>query len=131
MAKDTNIEWADHTYNPWYGCTKVSPACDHCYAEALMDTRFGKVQWGGERRRSSLQVQRAPIGWDHEAAAEGRRPRTFTLSLGDFFDNQVPEDWRQEAWDMIRACPNMDWMILTKRPQNAKKMLPADWGSTG
>jgi protein gp37 len=47
MAKFSNIEWTDATYNPWYGCTKVSPACDHCYAESLMDTRFGKVTWGG------------------------------------------------------------------------------------
>ena len=131
MAKFSNIEWTDATYNPWYGCTKVSPACDHCYAESLMDTRFGKVTWGGERRQSSLEVRRAPRLWNGAAVAAGRRRRVFTLSLGDFFDNRVPSAWRTEAWDTIRACQHLDWLILTKRPQNVKKLLPPDWGIAG
>jgi protein gp37 len=55
----------------------------------------------------------------------------FTLSLGDFWDNQVPTEWRTEALDVIRACRNLDWLILTKRPQNIAKMLPAGWGTNG
>ena len=71
MGKATGIEWCDHTYNPWMGCTKVSPACDHCYAEAQEDARYGRVEWGGPRRRTSETTRRAPYRWDREAAAAG------------------------------------------------------------
>jgi hypothetical protein len=75
MGQATGIEWCDHTYNPWMGCTKVSPACDHCYAEAQEDTRYGRVEWGGPRRRTSAATRRAPYRWDREAAAAGERRR--------------------------------------------------------
>ena len=65
MAENSKIEWTTHTFNPWMGCTKVSPGCDHCYAEALMDTRYGKVQWGphGERVRTAPANWRKPRQW--------------------------------------------------------------------
>ena len=131
MGQTTGIEWCDHTYNPWMGCTKVSPACDHCYAEAQEDARYGRVEWGGPRRRTSEATRRAPYRWDREAAATGERRRVFCMSLGDFWDNQVPDEWRIEALNMIRQCRNLDWLILTKRPQNILKMLPPDWGPLG
>ena len=131
MGQVTGIEWCDHTYNPWMGCTKVSPACDHCYAEAQEDARYGRVEWGGPRRRTSEATRRAPYRWDREAAAAGERRRVFCMSLGDFWDNQVPDEWRTEALTMIRQCRNLDWLILTKRPQNILKMLPPDWGPHG
>ena len=131
MGQATGIEWCDHTYNPWMGCTKVSPACDHCYAEAQEDARYGRVEWGGPRRRTSEATRRAPYRWDREAAATGERRRVFCMSLGDFWDNQVPDEWRIEALNMIRQCRNLDWLILTKRPQNILKMLPPDWGRLG
>ena len=127
MGQVTGIEWCHHTYNPWIGCTKVSPACDHCYAEAQEDARYGRVEWGGPRRRTSEATRRAPYRWDREAAAAGERRRVFCMSLGDFWDNQVPDEWRTEALNMIRQCRNLDWLILTKRPQNIIKMLPPDW----
>ena len=131
MGQATGIEWCDHTYNPWMGCTKVSPACDHCYAEAQEDARYGRVEWGGPRRRTSEATRRAPYRWDREAAAAGERRRVFCMSLGDFWDNQVPDEWRTEALNTIRQCRNLDWLILTKRPQNIRKMLPSDWGRLG
>ena len=55
MGGNSKIEWTDNTFNPWIGCTKVSDGCKHCYAEALMDKRYGRVQWGpqGTRQRTS------------------------------------------------------------------------------
>jgi protein gp37 len=129
--RDSKIKWTHHTCNFWYGCTKVSAACDHCYAETMMAIRYKRVEWGGPRRRTGQAIWREPFKWDREAAATGQRFRVFTLSLGDFWDNQVPTEWRTEALDVIRARGNLDWLILSKRPQNIAKMLPADWGANG
>lgn len=127
MAETSAIEWTDATFNPWVGCTKVSPACDHCYAESWAK-RSGQVEWGGARRRTSPANWRVPVKLDKLAASEGRRLRVFCASLADVFDNQVPGEWRDDLWALIRATPNLDWQLLTKRPQNIVKMLPADWG---
>lgn len=125
----SKIEWTHHTCNFWYGCTKVSAGCDFCYAETMMDTRYGRVSWGAgnPRRRAGIGIWNAPFKWDREAAAAGERRRVFTLSLGDFWDNQVNPHWRSDAFDDIAQCQNLDWLILTKRPQNITKMLPVDW----
>ena len=64
MGQATGIEWCHHTYNPWMGCTKVSPACDYCYAEAQEDARYGRVEWGGPRVRTREVTRRAPHRWD-------------------------------------------------------------------
>jgi protein gp37 len=131
MSERTSIEWCDSTFNPWIGCTKISPACDHCYAEALMDTRHGRVKWGGERSRTSLVNWQLPHRWQRAAskfkAEYGRRRRVFCSSLADVFDNQVPHDWRVDLWALIRDTPDLDWLLLTKRPQNIGKMLPVFW----
>lgn len=73
MGEKTAIEWSDHTFNPWIGCTKVSPACDHCYAEALMDTRYGRVRWGAgeDRVRTSEDNWKKPLSWDRKAVRDG------------------------------------------------------------
>src|SRR3984885_15204401 len=90
MGKYSRIEWTDHTFNPWIGCQKVSPGCDNCYAEAMMDHRYKRVQWGphGERQRTSEQNWRLPIRWNAEARAfrkeNGHRPRVFVLHLPTF-----------------------------------------------
>ena len=123
MGEQTGIEWADHTFNPWIGCTKVSAACDNCYAERW-GARFG-VQWGNhDRRRTSVATWRQPLTWNHAAKAAGVRRRVFCASLADVFDNQVPDQWRWDLFDLIGQCPDLDWMLLTKRPQNIEKMLP-------
>jgi protein gp37 len=133
--ENSKIEWTDHTFNPWIGCQHVSPGCDHCYAEAMMDHRYGKVEWGphGERKRTSEGTWNKPRKWNAEARAfkreHGRRPRVFCASLADVFDNQVDPTWREDLFALIRKCKRLDWLLLTKRPQNIIKMLPVDWGS--
>lgn len=128
MAENSKIEWTDHTFNPWVGCQKVSAGCDHCYAEAMMDHRYGRVKWGphGERQRTSDANWKKPLQW--AKAAGKNRPRVFCASLADVFDNQVPGMWRDDLWSVIDATPQMDWLLLTKRPENIASMLPADWG---
>ncbi|HTN60941.1 MAG TPA: DUF5131 family protein [Devosia sp.] len=65
MAENSSIEWTDHTFNPWMGCTRVSPACDRCYAEVLVGRRFKRANWGaGElRQRTSKGIWRKPRAW--------------------------------------------------------------------
>ena len=126
MAENSKIEWTDHTWNPWYGCTKLSPACDHCYAEGWAK-RSGLVQWGGERKRSSAANWRKPIKWNKDAKAAGTWPRVFCASLADVFDNQVPSEWRADMWQLIKSTRHLDWLLLTKRPQNIDAMLPHAW----
>lgn len=133
MAENSKIEWTDHTFNPWIGCQKVSPGCDHCYAEALMDTRWGKVEWGphGERKRTSNANWKKPQQWAKAARGTGKRPRVFCASLADVFDNQAPDEWRLELWNLIALTPELDWLLLTKRPENIAKMIPTWWGKFG
>jgi len=133
VGEYSKIEWTDHTFNPWVGCTNISPGCDHCYAESWAK-RSGLVRWGDHpRRRTSANYWKAPLAWNVRAEAFGRthghRPRIFCASLADVFDNQVPESWRSDLFALVRQCAALDWLILTKRPQNIAKMLPGDWGN--
>ncbi|MBB6106457.1 protein gp37 [Paraburkholderia bannensis] len=129
MAENSSIEWTDHTFNPWSGCAKVSPGCDHCYAEQLMDKRLHKVVWGpGETRvRTSATNWRQPIHWNAAHASffakHGRRQRVFCSSLADVFDNAVDPEWRVDLFRLIAKTPNLDWLLLTKRIGNARAML--------
>jgi len=131
MGENTAIEWADDTFNPWIGCTKVGPGCDNCYAEAQDKHR----QWtpdgwgkGKPRHRTAKSTWRNPLKWNREAEAAGVRRRVFCASLADVFDNGAPNVWRSMLFDLIRATPWLDWILLTKRIGNVEKMLPADWG---
>lgn len=130
MGETTAISWCRHTFNPWIGCTKVSPACDGCYAEALMDLRYGRVQWGphGERIRTAETNWKQPLKWDRAAAKAGERPFVFCASLADVFDNQVQSEWRNDLFDLIKKTPNLVWLLLTKRPQNIIEMSEAAGG---
>lgn len=125
MAEQTGIAWCDHTFNPWIGCTKVSAACDFCYAEALMDHRHHRVTWGGERSRTSASNWQQPLRWNRKAKADGVRRKVFCASLADVFDNQAPDEWRADLWRLIDETPDLDWLLLTKRPQNIRKMMIA------
>lgn len=130
MGENSKIEWTDHTMNFWTGCTKISAGCDQCYA-AAMAARYSHLgSWapGAPRKRTSAANWGKPRAWDRKAKAEGRRFRVFASSLADFFDNQAPPAWREEAWQIIQATVNLDWLILTKRPQNIARFLPPDWG---
>lgn len=169
MAKQSAIEWTDATFNGWIGCTKVSPACDNCYASVSTPARSFGVNWGaGEpRRRTSDTNWRLPLKWN-ELAGKGQfvqcdacglrefrkwdkavppgglaccsnpdcnalpesestpvRPRVFCSSLADVFDNEVDPQWLTDLLDLIRATPNLDWLLLTKRIGNAKNMVGA------
>ncbi len=129
MAENSKIEWTDHTFNPWIGCQKVSPGCDHCYAEALSN-RYGWTTWGphGERKRTSEANWKKPRQWAKAARGTGKRPRVFCASLADVFDNQVPSEWRSDLFDLIAATPELDWLLLTKRPENLARMYPTgEW----
>lgn len=124
MGENTKIEWAHHTFNPWMGCTKVSAGCKNCYAEQQMDKHYKKVQWGlsGKRLRTSKDNWRKPIQWNKWAKERGIRYRVFCASLADVFEDKPdqPEmdDWRADLMRLISATPNLDWLLLTKRPEN-------------
>ncbi|MBN3832897.1 phage Gp37/Gp68 family protein [Burkholderia sp. Ac-20344] len=130
MSENSKIEWCDHTFNPWEGCQKVGPGCDHCYAEAR-NTRFGggtAANWGpgAPRRRTSPANWRKPLQWNRDGtfyAIHGRRQRVFCASLADVFDNAVDPVWRVDLFRLIAKTPNLDWLLLTKRIGNARAML--------
>lgn len=132
MTQNTKIEWADHTFNPWWGCTKISPACDHCYAAAL-DKRTGGDHWGANqpRKRTSAKNWLEPVKWNKQAdaffAEHGRRQRVFCASMADVFDNEVDSQWRADLFALIATTPNLDWLLLTKRIGNVKSMVPAEF----
>lgn len=123
---ETTIEWCDYTFNGWEGCQKVGPGCDNCYAEARNVRFTGGTNWGpgAPRRRTSAANWRKPITWNRLAEGAAVRPRVFCSSLADVFDNAVDPQWRADLFELIRATPNLDWLLLTKRPGNIAKMLP-------
>jgi protein gp37 len=121
--KNSNISWTGNTFNPWMGCTKVSPGCLHCYAATLMDTRYKRVKWGrgNPRKRTSGDNWKQPLKWNQQAVEGGIRTKVFCASLGDVFDGEVDDAWRDDLFTLIRNTPNLDWQLLTKRPENAVK----------
>jgi protein gp37 len=127
VGENTKIEWTDHSWNPWEGCQKVGPGCDHCYAEARNIRFTGGANWGpgAPRRRTSAANWAKPLKWNREAQASGIRPRVFCASLADVFDNAVDPKWRMDLWKLIAVTPDLDWLLLTKRPGNIAGMLPS------
>ncbi|WP_226779566.1 DUF5131 family protein [Oceaniglobus trochenteri] len=131
MGANSKIEWTTHTFNPWWGCTKVSEACKHCYAEAWAK-RVGQNVWGPkpERRQLSDTHWRQPLKWNRDAEGAAERPRVFCASMADVFEDReelVP--LRARLFDLIEETPNLDWLLLTKRPQNVARMAKwqAEW----
>ncbi len=127
--KNSTIEWTHHTFNPWIGCTQVSPACDHCYAMVMMDHRYHRVEWGAgkPRIRTTPGYWRQPLKWNRLAEAAGVRERVFCASLADVFDGEMPETlsaWRADLWQLIDQTPRLDWLLLTKRPGNIMRFAP-------
>ena len=126
MAEKTTIEWAHATFNPWWGCTKVSPACLHCYAAPLAKRR-GYDVWGkdGPRRFFGDAKWAEPLRWDASAKRAGERRRVFCASMADVFEDRVDLDAaRARLWDLISRTPNLDWLLLTKRPEMVLAMVP-------
>jgi protein gp37 len=123
MAENSGIGWTDHTMNFWWGCHKVSAECQHCYIDGLMKLA-GRQPFNGPMRTVDWSK---PAKWNRQAAKAGRRLRIFTCSMSDFF-HEGADQWRPEAWQIIRDCPNLDWLVLTKRPERVRERLPDDWG---
>lgn len=126
--ENTKIEWATHSFNPWWGCQRVSPGCEHCYAETLAH-RYNYRVWGPakttSRRMMSDNYWKQPLRWNKAAAAAGQRARVFCASMADVFeDHPEVEAARARLFEVIEQTPHLDWLLLTKRPQNLESMLP-------
>lgn len=124
MAENSKIGWTNHTMNFWQGCHKVSDECKHCYIEGIMK-RAGRVPFKGAMRTKDWSH---PMRWQRRSLDENRRLRVFTCSMSDFFHPDA-DPWRAEAWKIIRRCENLDWLVLTKRPERVPDQLPKDWGN--
>jgi protein gp37 len=142
VSENTSIEWCNHTFNPWEGCAKVSPGCVNCYAETR-NARWGggtAPNWGKSkpRRRTSEANWKQPLKWNRDDERKrvsalhswpaGKpmpwtRPRVFCASLADWLDDEVPIEWLADLLDLIRRTPNLDWLLLSKRPQNWRSRL--------
>lgn len=147
MAENSKIEWTDHTFNPWRGCTNVSPGCKNCYAEKLSHRNPAALgEWGpdGKRVVAAESYWRQPIKWNRDAAClntfdcangdhsdvcpQQDRPRVFCASLGDVFEDRAElRGQRRRLCDLIDETPNLDWLLLTKRPENVRDLVPPMW----
>jgi protein gp37 len=129
--ENSKIQWTDHTMNFWMGCQKVTDACKFCYAEAFSQRYHGKDLWGpNSRRHITTSTWGNPARWNKQAGQMGLRYKVFASSLSDFFeDNEQIAETRIKAWKIIKDTPHLDWLILTKRPENINRFLPEDWGS--
>lgn len=127
MGANSKIEWTDHTFNPWMGCTKVSRGCENCYAERDWDKRYHRVKWGpkGERLLTSDAYWKEPLKWNRQAAAAGVRARVFCASLADVFDDHpsILLTWRVRLNELITTTPSLEWLLLTKRPENWRRFI--------
>jgi protein gp37 len=139
MAENSKIEWTHHTFNPWRGCTKVSDGCKYCYAETMSGRNPAVLgKWGprGTRVVAAESYWRQPLTWNAAARAAGERHRVFCASLADVFEGgeTMPEaaqtdvdEARRRLWGLIEVTDNLDWLLLTKRPQNVREMVHNDW----
>lgn len=122
--ENSKIGWTDHTFNPWVGCEKVSPGCAHCYAETL-NHRWGKDNWGpnAERTVTSDSNWKKPLAWNKAAEKEGRRAKVFCASMADVFEDRwTLDEPRARLWTLIEETPWLDWLLLTKRPENMSRL---------
>lgn len=135
MADNSKIEWTTHTFNPWWGCTKVSPECENCYAETGA-IRYGWSEsgkhfpiWGKDAHRRFFGTEhwQQPHKWDKQAIIAGERHRVFCASFGDILEDR--DDLLEPRVKLVRLidnCLHLDWLLLTKRPQNFTRLFP--WG---
>lgn len=125
MGETTKIEWCHHTFNPWIGCVEVAPECGRCYARELMAVRWKRVEWGKNAERKKTATWRDPVKWNKAAEKARERRRVFCASLSDIFEDK-PEltPWRRELFLLIDDTPWLDWLLLTKRPENILRMWP-------
>jgi protein gp37 len=133
MGANSKIEWTHHTFNPWWGCVEMSPACDHCYARTF-SKRLGYDIWGTDkpRRWASPSYWRQPLKWNLAAAKASERRRVFCASMADVFEKGSSDldGQRSNLWALIESTPMLDWLLLTKRPENITRMVPTAWLET-
>lgn len=129
MGDSTEIAWTDSTFNPWWGCAKLSPGCANCYAEAF-DRRTGGDHWGVGKapRTMSASNWANPLKWQREAERTGIRRKVFCGSMCDWAATEGDGGERARLWDMIQRTPMLDWQLLTKRAGSIANLLPDDWG---
>lgn len=136
MGKDTAISWCHHTHNLWEGCFKVSPGCKHCYAEAMNAWLKRGANWGLNAPRHTFKAEhyRKPYAWNKAAKAAGQRERVFCGSVMDIMEihpdrqiNRMMDELRDQLWQTILETEWLDWLLLTKRPENFEQLLP--WAS--
>lgn len=123
MGEKTAISWTQHTANFWIGCRQVGPGCANCYAKSIVE-KYGK-RFEEVRRTKSAWTD--VVRWNRAAQAAGKQEMVFTCSMSDFFIEDA-DQWRPEAWNLIKDTPNLIYQILTKRPELIAGRLPADWG---
>lgn len=126
MGEKTGIQWTDHTFNPVWGCTRVSQGCVHCYAETFAN-RMG-VGWGprADRRTFGDKHWSEPLKWNRQAVATGKRRKVFCGSMCDIFeDHPITAAQLPRLMQLIYATPMLDWLLLTKRPHRAARYLSA------
>ena len=129
MGATTAIAWTDHTFNPWWGCSRVSPGCQHCYAETFAK-RTGHDVWGNtaERRFFGDQHWLEPLKWNAAAEAAGRPALVFCASMADVFEDRPDvAGERERLWSLVTRTPHLIWQLLTKRPENVAEMVPVSW----
>jgi protein gp37 len=133
----TKIQWVEYVFNPWWGCVQVSPACDHCYA-MVMARRVGRrlfghpVEWGpaGQRGYAGDDRWAEPLGWQRRAARNGVRYKVFCGSMMDIFEGlREQRPYLERLYALIEQTPSLDWLLLTKRPNNISKLGPKTWPS--
>lgn len=131
MGQTTGIKWTEATANFWWGCQRVSPGCEHCYAEQLATVRRKLPVWGPPkttRRDRKKDVWADIVKWNAAAAREGRRLKVFVSSMADVFeDHPQVAPWRAEALALLETLTSLDVQLLTKRPQNIRAMVPPHW----
>jgi len=119
MSKDTNISYVHHTFSPWIGCTKVSPGCAHCYAETQTFPRVQRSKgielWGKGKPRHRTKNWKEPLRWNRLAPLKRER---VLVSMCDWLDDEVPIEWLADFLQLIHDTRNLDWLLLTKRPEN-------------
>lgn len=131
MGKDSKISWTHHTFNSWWGCTKESEGCSRCYAETWA-RRWGYDIWGPEtdRRFFGDNHWNEPRRWDKRAGLRNVRERVFCGSMCDVFEDRRDLDiHRSRLWELIDNTPNLDWLLLTKRPKNITRLIPHHYWS--
>lgn len=122
MADVTGISWTHHTWNPVWGCHKISPGCKHCYMFEQMK-RYGRDPDAPQRTKTWSD----PYRWERRARETGLPELVFTCSLSDWFIEET-DQWRDDLWAIVHDCPHLIFQILTKRPQRIRDHLPANWG---